>query len=113
MKLCTSITPRRDRTVVVVGADGRKHVLKSVAAGEDPVGDVDDDELVARLLAGGAFYPYSEADFERALSVAGGESLNQPSVLPIDSPVTDDVPVTTVRDSTLERAGRGNRKSKA
>lgn len=66
MKLQTSIKPRRDGTVTVLGQDRQTYVF---AAGPDGelTADVADEATVAHLLATGNFWPADEADQEQAL----------------------------------------------
>lgn len=65
MKLQTSITPRRDKTVKVTGLDGKPYVF---AAGEDGElsCDVPDEATVTNLLASGNFWPADEQDLAAA-----------------------------------------------
>ncbi len=60
MKLQTTIAPRADGTVIVRGADGASLAFTPNAAG-DLVGEVDDEALAARLLAGGSFFIVDDA----------------------------------------------------
>lgn len=66
MKLQTSIRPRRDGTVTVLGQDRQTYVF---AAGPDGelTAEVADQATVAHLLATGNFWPADEADQEQAL----------------------------------------------
>lgn len=66
MKLQTSIKPRRDGTVTVLGQDRQTYVF---AAGPDGelTAEVADQATVAHLLATGNFWPADEADQEQAL----------------------------------------------
>ena len=68
MKLQTSIKPRRDGTVTVLGQDRQTYVF---AAGPDGelTADVADEATVAHLLATGNFWPADEADQEQALEL--------------------------------------------
>ena len=68
MKLQTSIKPRRDGTVSVLGQDRQTYVF---AAGPDGelTADVADEATVAHLLATGNFWPADEADQEQALEL--------------------------------------------
>lgn len=68
MKLQTTITPRRDGTVRVVGEDGQKYDFKADADGA-LVCDVKDDATVSKLLAQGDFEPVDEEDFGKALEL--------------------------------------------
>lgn len=68
MKLQTSIKPRRDGTVTVLGQDRQTYVF---AAGPDGelTAEVADQATVAHLLATGNFWPADEADQEQALAL--------------------------------------------
>lgn len=68
MKLQTSIKPRRDGTVTVLGQDRQAYVF---VADDDGLltGDVADQATVAHLLATGNFWPADEADQEQALAL--------------------------------------------
>lgn len=68
MKLQTSIKPRRDGTVTVIGQDRQAYVF---VADDDGLltGDVADDATVASLLATGNFWPADESDAEQALAL--------------------------------------------
>jgi len=68
VKLQTSIKPRRDGTVTVLGQDRQTYVF---AAGPDGelTADVADESTVAHLLATGNFWPADEADQEQALEL--------------------------------------------
>lgn len=66
MKLQTSIKPRRDGTVTVLGKDRQTYVF--VADDEGLLtGDVSDEPTIAALLATGNFWPADESDAELAL----------------------------------------------
>jgi len=68
VKLQTSIKPRRDGTVSVLGQDRQTYVF--VADDEGLLtGDVGDEPTIAALLATGNFWPADEADQERALEL--------------------------------------------
>lgn len=68
MKLQTSIKPRRDGTVTVLGQDRQTYVF--VADDEGLLSaDVADEATVAALLATGNFWPADEADQEQALEL--------------------------------------------
>lgn len=68
MKLQTSIPPRRDGTVKVLGKDRQTYVF---VAGEDGelTGEVTDDATVAFLLESQNFWPADPEDAERALNL--------------------------------------------
>lgn len=68
MKLQTSIAPRRDGKVLVLGQDRQTYVF---VAGEDGelTCDVTDEATVAMLLATQKFWPADPEDAERALSL--------------------------------------------
>lgn len=76
MELQTSIRPRRDGTVNVVGEDGVTYTFKTGADGVLSC-DVADDATVARLLTLGDFYPANEQDFQAAVALA--QSATPPS----------------------------------
>lgn len=67
MKLQTSIPPRRDGTVRLLGQDGKTYVFEANADG-DLVCDVTDEATVAHVLdtRGDFFWPFDEADFDAA-----------------------------------------------
>lgn len=65
MLVQTTIKPRRDGTVKVIGQDGSKLDFVANESG-DLVCDVEDKETLKKLLANGAFIPYDEKDFEAA-----------------------------------------------
>lgn len=69
MKLQTSIKPRRDGTVRVVGLNGETYVFERDNEGEMSA-DVPHDATVAHLLDGGLFWPADEEDHSKALSLA-------------------------------------------
>lgn len=66
MKLQTSIKPRLDGTVKVLGQDRQTYVF---AADDEGLltGDVSDEPTIAALLATGNFWPADESDAELAL----------------------------------------------
>ena len=68
MKLQTSIPPRRDGTVRVLGLDRQTYVF---VAGEDGelTGEVTDEATVAFLLESQNFWPADPEDAERALDL--------------------------------------------
>ncbi len=68
MKLQTSIKPRRDGTVTVLGQDRQTYVF---AADDEGLlsADVADEATVAVLLATGNFWPADESDAELALAL--------------------------------------------
>lgn len=68
MRLQTSITPRKDGTVRVTGADG---ALFTFAAGDDGelCCDVTDHVTVAKLLATHNFWPAHAADMDAAIAL--------------------------------------------
>lgn len=68
MKLQTSIPPRRDGTVRVLGPDRQTYVF---VAGEDGelTGEVTDEATVAFLLESQNFWPADPEDAERALDL--------------------------------------------
>lgn len=68
MKLQTSIKPRRDGTVTVLGQDRKTYVF---AADDDGLlsADVADEATVAALLATGHFWPADADDAEQALAL--------------------------------------------
>lgn len=68
MKLVTSIPPRRDGVVVLTTEAGARIVFGPDANGE-LVADVEDEDLVAKLLRRGGFEPFDEADFDRATAL--------------------------------------------
>lgn len=68
MKLQTSIKPRRDGTVTVLGKDRQTYVFVAGPDGE-LTADVADEATVAHLLATGNFWPADEADQEQALEL--------------------------------------------
>lgn len=70
MKLQTSIIPRRDGTVRVSGKDKRVYAFEPNDDGQ-LVADVDDEELIARLLQLGTFYPDDPADYDAATALVG------------------------------------------
>ncbi len=67
MKLQTSILPRRDGTIRLLGQDGKTYVFEADEAG-DMVCDVTDEATVAHVLdtRGDFFWPHDEADFDAA-----------------------------------------------
>lgn len=68
MKLQTSIKPRRDGTVTVLGQDSQTYVFAAGSDGE-LTSDVADEATVAHLLATGNFWPANEADHAQALAL--------------------------------------------
>lgn len=100
MKLITSIPPRLDGTVLVLGsARDRNYSFEANADGELEC-DVSDNADLAALLATNNFHPADEADFEAALMLTGaaagslddtaiaqvgGEAVNQDAALPVES----------------------------
>lgn len=72
MKLQTSIKPRRDGKVTVTGLDGKAYLFEVDAQG-DITGDVEHEETVAHLLAGGRFAPVNEEDFSDALKAMNAQ----------------------------------------
>jgi hypothetical protein len=68
MKLATLIQPRTDGTVIVHGDNGKDYTFERDADGELSC-DVDHEETVANLLAGGNFYPADAMDHEAALGL--------------------------------------------
>lgn len=68
MKLQTSIKPRRNGTVTVLGQDRQTYVF---VADDDGLltGDVADEATIAALLATGNFWPADEGDAEQALAL--------------------------------------------
>ena len=68
MKLQTSIKPRRDGTVSVLGQDRQTYVFVAGPDGE-LTADVADPATIAQLLATGNFWPADEADQEQALEL--------------------------------------------
>lgn len=68
MKLQTEIKPRRDGTVTVDGAHGKKYTFAADESG-DLVCDVD-DETAANLLTGGLFFPADPADYDAAIALS-------------------------------------------
>jgi hypothetical protein len=72
MKLQTSIKPRRDGTVRVLGKDSQTYVF---APGHDKelTCDVSDADTIAFLLGGGLFWPADPDDFQTALSLTKKE----------------------------------------
>lgn len=72
MKLLTSIKPRRDGVVRATFAD-KTYTFAADASG-DLVGDVDDREALAALLATGNFAPYDEGDLAAAVQIARGSN---------------------------------------
>lgn len=90
MKLQTSIKPRRDGTVTVLGKDRQIHVF--VADDEGLLSaDVADEATVAALLATGNFWPADESDAEQALALvkqaqADDEDEDEPEdALPVEA----------------------------
>lgn len=73
MKLQTSIIPRRDGTVRVSGKDKRVYAFEPNDDGQ-LVADVDDEELIARLLQQGTFYPDDPADYDAATALTESNS---------------------------------------
>lgn len=70
MKLLTTIKPRRDGTVSVVGEDGQNYVFKPDAEmGGALTCEVTDQSTVARLLVLGDFEPANPDDVDDALSI--------------------------------------------
>jgi hypothetical protein len=70
MKLLTTIKPRRDGTVSVVGEDGQKYVFQPDAEmGGALTCEVTDQSTVARLLVLGDFEPADPDDVDDALSI--------------------------------------------
>lgn len=80
MKLQTSIKPRRDGTVKVTGQDRQTYVFVADSDGELSC-DVTDTATVARLLAGGEFWPANTEDHDAAmaLTVAGDDEDDEPA----------------------------------
>lgn len=68
MKLQTSIKPRRDGTVTVLGQDRQTYVF---AADDEGLlsADVADEATVAALLATGHFWPADADDAQQALAL--------------------------------------------
>ena len=69
MKLQTSIIPRRDGTVRVLGDDGETYVFTADEGGV-LTAEIPHEPTVARLLLLGTFMPFDEADFEHAGELA-------------------------------------------
>jgi hypothetical protein len=69
MRLQTAIQPRRDGTVRVSGEAGQTFIFSADQDG-DLTCDVDCEATVARLLAGGQFYPANPEDFDAALALS-------------------------------------------
>lgn len=67
MKLQTSIQPRRDGTVKVVGQDQKTYVFEADADGELSC-DISDMPTVSALLSGGLFWPANQEDHDAALA---------------------------------------------
>lgn len=84
MKLQTSILPRADGTVIVEADGGRAFTFKPDDSGE-LTADVDCEATVARLLAGGHFFPADPSDFDAALSLSKTQTSADE-----DSPPADD-----------------------
>lgn len=78
MKLQTSIKPRRDGTVKVIGQDRQTYVF---VADEDGLlsGEVPDAATVAELIKSENFWPLSDEDNERALAMVGGGQSGVPA----------------------------------
>lgn len=68
MKIQTSIQPRRDGSVSVVGEDGQNYKFVADADGV-LVCDIEHEPTVARMLSLGDFEPVDAADFERAIEL--------------------------------------------
>ena len=107
MKLQTSIPPRRDGTVRVLGLDRQTYVF---VAGEDGelTGEVTDEATVAFLLESQNFWPANPDDAERALVLVKAAA---PEVEPDDAdddldeePVADALPVEAETPPSAKRA---------
>lgn len=68
MKLHTSIPPRKDGTVRLMGLNGIGYVFERDDEGE-LTASVDHEPTAAHALAGGMFYPADQADYEEALTL--------------------------------------------
>lgn len=96
MQLHTSIKPRRDGTVRVLGEDGQAYVFRAGQDGELSC-DVTDKATAAKLLRGDLFWPANDADMDAALALTGeggadGGSGSGEDSLPGGDPDGDDDP---------------------
>lgn len=71
MKLLTTIQPRSNGTVIYTemldtGKPGRSFIFERDTDSGELIADVDDDELVGKMLASDNFQPFEEDDFARA-----------------------------------------------
>lgn len=75
MKLHTSIAPRRDGNVRVLGKDGKTYEFKP---GDDgiPECDIEDEATLAHLLAGENFWPANPDDYAQANQLLEPEAGN-------------------------------------
>ena len=85
MKLHTSIPPRRDGTVNVLGLDGASYKFERDGEGELAC-DVAHEPTVAFLLDGGMFYPAEPEDFAQALAIASAGADDDADLGSHDSP---------------------------
>lgn len=91
MKLVTTIQPRADRTVIVRnGADAYQfHTTR----GGRVVGDVDDDEFAAELVATGNFAPIG------GQKAAPKQSVEPEGASGTDAPPTEPYPANNTQDA--------------
>ncbi len=73
MKIQTSIKPRLDGTVKVIGQDGQKYEFVADQHGELCC-DVTHKKTVAHLVATGNFWPADESDFDSAIQLTKTET---------------------------------------
>jgi hypothetical protein len=73
MLLMTTITPRKDGTVVLRGTDGKPYTFRASAPGGDLVCDVPDMDTVAAALKSGSFEPVNDADMQAAAAMLEDE----------------------------------------
>ncbi len=93
MKLQTTIAPRRDGTVIVRGAKNQEHTFKSDEYG-DLVCDIEDVDLMKKLLSTGNFFPADEADHAAAAALVRAAQVELDEDLDPDlDPDEDDEPV--------------------
>lgn len=113
MKLQTSIQPRGDGTVVVVGEDGKDHVFKTDEDGA-LVCDVDDEATVSKLLLLGDFEPVNEEDYADALSLTrksaeedpeddAVDETSDPNALPIEANTAPKAPAKKAATKTTAK----------
>lgn len=85
MKLCTSITPRADKTVIVHGKSGTDFVFQATAESDgELVCDVDCEATLKHLLRGDDFYPASPEDFAAAQALIATAASNAAAGVPAE-----------------------------